>query len=77
VRPVDVGCRGFVASSNIRLLKEADIRGHAQWKVIKELATFAEGSSHWLWLKRKETVGQITNLVTMRHISLWLACLKV
>ncbi len=56
VRPVEVGCRGFVASSTTRLLKEVGIRGQAQRKTIKDLATAAERSSHWLWLKRKETV---------------------
>ncbi|KAK0134318.1 hypothetical protein N1851_012108 [Merluccius polli] len=54
--PVEVGCRGFVASSTSRLLKEVGIRGQAQRKTIKELVTAAERSSHWLWLKRKETV---------------------
>ena len=54
VRPVEVGCRGFVANSTIRLLKEVGVRGQAQRRTIKELATAAERSSHWLWLRRKE-----------------------
>ncbi|KAL7852145.1 hypothetical protein SRHO_G00179300 [Serrasalmus rhombeus] len=54
VCPVEVGCRGFVANSTIRLLKEVGIRGQAQRRSIKELATTAERSSHWLWLRRKE-----------------------
>lgn len=56
VRPVEVGCRGFVANSTVRLLKEVGIRGQAQRNSIKELAAAAERSSHWLWLRRKETV---------------------
>ena len=56
VWPVEVGCRGFVASSTTRLLKEVGIRGQAQRKAIKELATAAERSSHWLWLKRKDAI---------------------
>ncbi|XDV11573.1 hypothetical protein PO909_000474, partial [Leuciscus waleckii] len=52
VWPVEVGCRGFVASSTTRLLKEVGIRGQSQRRAIKELATAAERSSHWLWLKR-------------------------
>ncbi len=56
VCPVEVGCRGFVASSTIRLLKEVGIRGQAQRKTIKDIASATERSSHWLWLKRKETV---------------------
>ncbi|KAK0139173.1 Retrovirus-related Pol polyprotein from type-2 retrotransposable element R2DM [Merluccius polli] len=54
VWPVEVGCRGFVARSTTRLLKEVGIRGQAQRKAIKELATAAERSSHWLWLKRRD-----------------------
>ncbi len=56
VHPVEVGCRGFVASSTKMLLKEVGIRGQAQRKTIKDLATAAERSSHWLRLKQKETV---------------------
>ena len=55
VWPVEVGCRGFVARSTTRLLKEVGIRGQAQRKAVKELATAAEWSSHWLWLKRRDT----------------------
>ena len=54
VCPVEVGCRGFVASSTTRLLKEVGIRGQAQRKAVKELANAAERSSHWLWLKRRD-----------------------
>ncbi|KAL7834872.1 hypothetical protein SRHO_G00291190 [Serrasalmus rhombeus] len=54
VCPVELGCRGFVANSTIRLLKEVGIRGQAQRRTIKELATTAERNSHWLWLQRKE-----------------------
>ena len=42
VWPVEVGCRGFVARSTTRLLKEVGIRGQTQ------------RSSHWLWLKRRD-----------------------
>lgn len=55
VWPVEVGCRGFVASSTTRLLKEVGIRGQSQRRAIKELATVAERSSHWLWLKRRDS----------------------
>jgi len=56
VRQVELGSRGFVASSTTRLLKEVGIRGQVQQKTFKDLATAAERSSLWLWLKRKETV---------------------
>ncbi|KAL1277462.1 hypothetical protein QQF64_024135 [Cirrhinus molitorella] len=54
VWPVRVGCRGFVARSTTRLLKEVGIRGQSQRRAIKELANVAERSSHWLWLKRRD-----------------------
>ncbi len=37
VHPVEVGCRGFVASSTTRLLKEVGIRGQAQRKTLQLL----------------------------------------
>lgn len=59
VWPVEVGCRGFVARSTTRLLKEVGIRGQAQRKAIKELAKAAERSSHWLWLKRRDATWAV------------------
>lgn len=53
---MEVGCRGFVASSTIKLLKEVGIRGQVQRKIVKELATVAERISHWLWLKPVDKV---------------------
>lgn len=55
VRPVEVGCRGFVASSTTRLLKDVGVRGQSLRHAIKALAEAAEGSSQWLWLKRQDT----------------------
>ena len=56
VRPVEVGCRGFVASSTAKLLREVGVRGQAHRQAIKELANTAERTSHWLWLKRSDTI---------------------
>lgn len=50
VHPVEVGCRYYVASSTVKLLREVGVRG----QIHKELSEAAEKSSHWLWLKRKE-----------------------
>lgn len=36
---VEVGCRGFVASSTIKLLKELGIRGQVQRRIVRELVT--------------------------------------
>ncbi|KAL4000609.1 polycystin 1L2 [Sarotherodon galilaeus] len=54
VRPVEVGCRGFVASTTAKLLKEIGIRGQAQRQAIRDLANTAERTSQWLWLKRAD-----------------------
>ena len=35
VHPVEVGCRGFVASSTIRLLKDLRSHGQALWRTIR------------------------------------------
>lgn len=56
VRPVEVGCRGFVASSTTRLHKDFGISGQVQRKTIKALTNMVERSSHWLWIKRKDPV---------------------
>ncbi len=80
VYPVEVGCRGFVANSTIRLLKEVGIRGQVLWRLVGELATVAERSSHWLWLKQMNSVWAakwLYNYVThLGLISLWWACLS-
>ncbi len=77
VHPVEVGCRGFVASSTTRLLKEVGIRGQAQRKTIKDLATATERSSYWLWLKRKEAVWAPKwphGAPGATHTQVWSAC---
>lgn len=54
VYPVEVGCRGFVASSTIRLLKDLGIHGQALRQTIKSVSEAAERSSQWIWIKRKD-----------------------
>lgn len=56
VRPVEVGCRGFVAASATRLLKDVGVRGQSSHQAIKAASEAAERSSQWLWLKRKDTL---------------------
>lgn len=51
--PVEVGCRGFVGSSTVRLLHDMGCTGAGCRKAIKELAEEAEKGSFWLWLRRK------------------------
>ena len=55
VRLVEVGCRGFVASTTAKLLREVGIRGQVHRQAIKELANTFERTSHWLWLKTSDT----------------------
>ena len=54
VCPAEVGCRGFVATSTVRLMKDLGISGQVLRQAIKELSRLAERSSQWLWLKRKD-----------------------
>ena len=54
VYPVEVGCRGFVASSTIRLLKDLGIHGQALRQTTKSVSEAADRSSQWIWLKRKD-----------------------
>lgn len=42
VHPVEVGCRGFVATSTSRLLQELGVRGKAHQQAIKDLSMDAE-----------------------------------
>ena len=55
VRPVEVGCRGFVATSTSRLLREMGVRGKAHRQAVKDLSAAAEKGSQWLWVKRKDS----------------------
>ena len=54
VCPVEVGCRGFVASSTIRLLKDLGIHGQALRQTIRAVSEAAERGSQWIWIKRKD-----------------------
>ncbi|KAG1971952.1 hypothetical protein F2P79_000201 [Pimephales promelas] len=55
--PVEVGCRGFVGSSTVRLLREMGRTGARCRKAIKELAEEAERGSFWLWLRTSTRGG--------------------
>lgn len=54
VYPVEVGCRGFVASSCIKLLKDLGICGQVLRQTIRSVSEAAERSSQWIWIKRKD-----------------------
>ncbi|RXN15156.1 proteasome subunit beta type-7-like protein [Labeo rohita] len=55
VCPVEVGCRGFVGKSTIRLLKELGVQGQTLRRTIKALSGAAEEASRWLWVKRGDS----------------------
>ncbi len=80
VRSVEVGCRGFVASST-KLLSERGVRGQAHRRAIKELDDTAERTSDQLWMKRRHCLGSQGEQLTTGDtrpglISLWWACLS-
>lgn len=54
VRPVEVGCRGFVGTSTTKLLRDLGVKGKNQRAAIKAASEAAERSSQWLWLKRND-----------------------
>lgn len=54
IYPVEVGCRGFLGLSTIRLLREAGVTGGRLRRATKDLAEEAEKGSFWLWLRRKD-----------------------
>ncbi|KAA0716089.1 hypothetical protein E1301_Tti015799 [Triplophysa tibetana] len=51
--PIKVGCKGFVRSLTVRLLRDMGCAGAGCRKAIKELSEEAEKGSFWLWLRRK------------------------
>ena len=53
LRPVEVGCRGFVAKSVFALLTELGVRGRSLKLAIRNMSQAAERASEWLWLRRK------------------------
>ena len=52
-----VGCRGFRATSTIRLLNKLEIHRQALHQTIKETPQRAQCCSKWLWIWRKTSSG--------------------
>lgn len=50
---VEVGCRGFVATSTTSQLRKNGGKGCSLQQAIKSVSSAAEESSNWLWIKRK------------------------
>lgn len=51
VRPVEGGCRGFVATSTTKLIRDLGLRGQSLHGAIKTTLETAERSSQWIWMK--------------------------
>ena len=49
IRAVEVGCRGFPASSMASFIKELGYRGKAGKKALEEIGRTAESASHSIW----------------------------
>ena len=54
VRPVEVGCWGFIATSTIRLLRDLGIHRQALCQIITTRSQTVEHYSQWLWIRRKD-----------------------
>ena len=52
--PVEIGCRGFVATSVRRWMRVAGIGAKKGKIMTKALQETAEKASHWIWLKRND-----------------------
>ena len=53
--PVEVGCRGFIATSVRKWMRAAGLgpkKGNAMTKTLPETV---EKAIHWIWLKREDT----------------------
>ena len=55
VRPVEVGCRGFVAGSAVSLLRELGVQGQNLRKTVREMSDEAARSSQWIWIRRNSS----------------------
>ena len=54
--PVQVGCRGFIATSTTSLLRKVGVKGRSLQQAIKAISAAAEKSSNWLWIRRNDNV---------------------
>ena len=52
--PIEVGCRGFPATSLRYLLKQLGLATALIRKEMKAIGAVAESSSRWLWLRRND-----------------------
>ena len=53
--PVEVGCRGYIATSITKWMKEAGLCTKKRKILTKALQETVEKASHWIWVKREDT----------------------
>ena len=56
--PIEVGCRGFVATSVVKTLTKLGIRGKEKRNIIRKVGEVAEKASNWLWIKRSDKLWE-------------------
>lgn len=54
MRPVEVGCPGFVARATVSLHSELGIKGQNLRRAVKNMYLAVEQASEGLWLRRKQ-----------------------
>ena len=61
LRPVEVGCCGFVAKCGLSLLSELSIKGQNLRRTAKNMSLAAETANEWLWLKRNDVTWSVAS----------------
>ncbi len=69
VYAVEVGCRGFVAQSMWRALRDLGVTGRQKKKIIKGLEEAAGRASLWVWLSREQHAVSRQQLVDTWPVS--------
>ena len=53
--PVEVGCRGYIATSITKWMRVAGLCTKKRNILTKALQETVEKASHWIWVKREDT----------------------
>ena len=53
--PVEVGCRGYIATSITKWMRVAGLCTKKRNTLTKALQETVEKASHWIWVKREDT----------------------
>lgn len=66
IYPWEVGCRGYISTSTIRLLHDVGFSRVQHHRTTKALAEEAEKASFWLWLRRRDKEWGLQGVVGRR-----------